>query len=80
MARSGRAGVRRPAESPEGPSRRDSGRFHAPAIGATLEQARLKWRGVQMDEDLLKAVVKIRKEGAFEEIDLSVLDAYREAA
>jgi transposase-like protein len=49
-------------------------------IWATLEQDRLKWRGVQMDEDLLKAVVKIRKEGAFEEIDLSVLDVYREAA
>ena len=49
-------------------------------IWATLEQDRLKWRGVQMDEDILEAVAKIRKEGVFEEIDLSVLDKYREAA
>ena len=49
-------------------------------IWATLEQDRLKWRGVQMDEDLLQAVAKIRKEGAFQDIDLSVLDVYREAA
>jgi len=49
-------------------------------IWATLEQDRLKWRGVQMDEDILQAVAKIRKEGTFQEIDLSVLDMYREAA
>jgi len=48
-------------------------------IWATLEQDRLKWRGVQMDADLLKAVVELRKE-AFPEIDLSVLDMYREVA
>ena len=40
-------------------------------IWATLEQDRLKWRGVQMDKDILRAVVKLRKEGAFQEIDLS---------
>ena len=33
-----------------------------------------------MDEDILHAVAELRKEGAFEEIDLSVLDKYREAA
>ena len=49
-------------------------------IWATLEQDRLKWRGVQMDEDILQAVAKIRKEGTFQEIDLSALDRYREAA
>jgi len=47
---------------------------------ATLEQDRLKGRGVQMDEDILKTVAKIRKEGALQEIDPSVLDAYLEAA
>lgn len=49
-------------------------------IWATLEQDRLKWRGVQMDEEILQTVAKLRKETAFEEIDLSVLDIYREAA
>lgn len=48
-------------------------------IWATLEQDRLKWRGVQMDEDILKAVAELGKE-AFQEIDLSVLDRYLEAA
>ena len=48
-------------------------------IWASLEQDRLKWRGVQMDDDILQAVVKLGKE-VFEELDLSVLDAYREAA
>jgi transposase-like protein len=48
-------------------------------IWATLEQDRLKWRGVQMDNDLFKAVAELRKE-VFEELDLSVFDAYREAA
>ncbi len=33
-----------------------------------------------MDEDILKPVLELRKEGAFEDIDLSVLDKYREAA
>ena len=45
-----------------------------------MEQDRLKWRGVQMDEGILKAVVELRKEGASQEIDLSALDVYREAA
>lgn len=49
-------------------------------IWATLEQDRLKWRGVQIDEDILQAVAKIRKEAPFQEIDLSVLDRYRDAA
>ncbi len=49
-------------------------------IWATLEQDRLKWRGVQMDEDILNAVAQLRKGDAFQEIDLSVLDMYREAA
>jgi hypothetical protein len=48
-------------------------------IWATLEQDRLKWRGVRMDDDLLKAVADLGKE-VFEELDLSVLDASREAA
>jgi putative transposase len=49
-------------------------------IWAALEQDRLKWRGVQMDEDVLKAVAELRKEGLLPQIDLSVLDSYREAA
>ena len=60
------------------------GRFPGEAAALTLiwvslEQDRLKWRGVQMDAALLKAVVDLRKE-AFPEIDLSVLDMYRDAA
>ena len=49
-------------------------------IWATLEQDRLKWRGVQMDEEILRAVAKLREEAPLEELDLSVLDMYREAA
>jgi len=49
-------------------------------IWATLEQDRLKWRGVQMDDDILRAVAKLREEDPLEEIDLSVLDKYRDAA
>ncbi len=49
-------------------------------IWATLEQDRLKWRGVQMDQEILQAVAKIRKEAPFDKIDLSVLDKYRDAA
>ena len=49
-------------------------------IWATLEQDCLKWRGVQMDEDILQAVAKLREEEPLEEIDLSALDPYREAA
>jgi len=48
-------------------------------IWATLEQDRLQWRGVQMDKDILEAVAGLRKE-AFPQIDLSVLDAYRDVA
>jgi hypothetical protein len=47
--------------------------------GASLERDRLTWRGVQMDDDILKAVAELRKKG-FEKLDLSVLDAYRETA
>lgn len=49
-------------------------------IWATMEQDRLKWRGVQIDEDILQAVAKARKEAPSQKIDLSVLDKYREAA
>lgn len=49
-------------------------------IWATLEEDRLKWRGVQMDDDILQAVAKLREEAPLEEIDLSVLDKYRDAA
>lgn len=49
-------------------------------IWATLEQDRLKWRGVQMDPDILQAVEQIRKEVSPRIIDLSVLDMYRDAA
>jgi transposase-like protein len=48
-------------------------------IWANLEQDRPKWRGVRMDEDILNAIAELGKE-AFEELDLSALDAYREAA
>ena len=48
-------------------------------IWATLEQDRLKWRGVRMDEDILQAVAKAREEVKFQ-VDLSVLDMYLEAA
>jgi transposase-like protein len=49
-------------------------------IWAALEQDRLKWRGVQMDRDILQAIEKIREEVSPRIIDLSVLDAYRDAA
>jgi len=61
------------------------GRFHGEMaaltlIWATLEQYRLKWRGVQMDEDILQAVAKARKEAPSQKIDLSVLGMYQQAA
>jgi len=56
------------------------GKTAALLIWATLEQDRSKWRGVQTDQDILKAVVELRKDGAFQRIDSSVLDAYRDAA
>jgi len=45
-----------------------------------LEHDRLKWRGVQMDEDILRDVAQARKGASFQKVNLSVLDAYREAA
>ena len=49
-------------------------------IRATLEQDRMKRRGVRMDGYILQAVAKAGKEASFQEIDLSVVDAYRKAA
>ncbi len=49
-------------------------------IWATLEQDRMKWRGVLMDEDLRSRIVQAAKEATFEKIDVSVLDKYLEAA
>jgi hypothetical protein len=49
-------------------------------IWATLEQDRMKWRGVQMDEDLRSRIVQAAKEAISEKFDLSVLDRYLEAA
>jgi putative transposase len=49
-------------------------------IWATLEQDRMKWRGVLMDKDLRSRIVQAAKEATFEKIDVSVLDTYLEAA
>ena len=49
-------------------------------IWATLEQDRMKWRGVQMDEELRGRIVQAAKEAISEKFDLSVLDRYLEAA
>lgn len=49
-------------------------------IWATLEQDRMKWRGVQMDEDLRGRIVQAAREVISEKFDLSVLDRYLEAA
>ena len=49
-------------------------------IWATLEQDRMKWRGVQMDEELRGRIVQAAKEVMSEKVDLSVLDRYLEAA
>ena len=49
-------------------------------IWATLEQDRMKWRGVQMDEELKARIVQAAKEVMSEKVDLSLLDRYLEAA
>jgi len=49
-------------------------------IWATLEQDRMQWRGVRMDANILQAIAKAREEVKSQEIDLSVLDMYLEAA
>ena len=49
-------------------------------IWATLEQDRMKWRGVQMDDELRGRIVQAAKEVISEKFDLSVLDRYLEAA
>jgi transposase-like protein len=49
-------------------------------IWATLEQDRMKWRGVEMDEELRGRIVQAAKEVISEKFDLSVLDRYLEAA
>ena len=49
-------------------------------IWATLAQDRMKWRGVQMDEELRSRIVQAAKEVISEKFDLSVLDKYLEAA
>ena len=49
-------------------------------IWATLEQDRMKWRGVQMDDELRSRIVQAAKEVVSEKLDLSVLDRYLEAA
>ena len=40
----------------------------------------MKWRGVQMDEELRGRIVQAAKEAISEKLDLSDLDAYLEAA
>jgi len=40
-------------------------------IWAMLEQDRLKWRGVQMEQDILQAVAKVRAKVSSPKIDLS---------
>jgi transposase-like protein len=49
-------------------------------IWATLEQDRMQWRGVQMDEELRGRIVQAAREVISEKLDLSVLDRYLEAA
>ena len=49
-------------------------------IWATLEQDRLRWHGVRMDERILLAVEKAKEEVNLQTIDLSVLDIYLDAA
>jgi hypothetical protein len=49
-------------------------------IWATLEQDRMKWRGVQMDEELRGRIIQADKEMISEKFALSVLDTYLEAA
>ena len=49
-------------------------------IWATLEQDRMKWRGVEMDEELRGCIIHAAREAIIGKIDLSVLDKYLEAA
>jgi len=49
-------------------------------IWATLEQDRMNWRGVQMDEELRGCIARAANEVISEKLDLSVLDRYLEAA
>jgi len=49
-------------------------------IWATLEQNRLRWHGVRMDERILLAVEKAKEEVNSQTVDLSVLDIYVDAA
>lgn len=47
---------------------------------ATLEQDRMRWNGVRMDERILVAIEKAKEEANSEAIDLSILDIYLDAA
>jgi transposase-like protein len=49
-------------------------------VWATIEQDRLVWRGVQMDDELRAKVVQGRDEAMCVKFDLKVLDVYLEAA
>jgi transposase-like protein len=49
-------------------------------IWATLEQDRMKWRGVEMDDELRGCIIHAAREAVIRKIDISVLDKYLEAA
>ena len=49
-------------------------------IWATLEQDRMEWRGVQMDEESRRCIVQAASKAIIGKIGLSVLDKYLEAA
>jgi len=49
-------------------------------IWATLEQDRLRWHGVRIDARILLAVEKAKEQVNSEQIDLSILDIYLDAA
>ena len=49
-------------------------------IWATLEQDRLKWRGVRMDDDIRVMIDEAGKGVNAQALDLSALDVYLEAA
>ena len=49
-------------------------------IIATLEQDRMKWRGVQIEEELRCRIVQAAKEVIYKKQDVSVLDKYFDAA
>ena len=50
------------------------------SIWATLEQDRMKWRAIQMDEELRSRIVQAAKEVISKKLDLSALERYLEAA